>query len=150
MLDLTKIKIVLFDFEDALCVPTDRHKKDESWLGIETYSYCVAPQFMREFVRRCKANGIQMALLSDAVTYKVSEAMLRWVKETYSVDMENYCVNSWKAKAAMLQKLAQGHGLPPRNVLYIDSNSLSLKFATEDGFTACSPSEIAYYMETRK
>lgn len=149
MLDLNRIKLALFDFEDALCVPTERAGHDLNWLGHNTFAYCVAPQFMKQFVGDCMRRGIDIGLVSDADTYLIAASMLLWANETYGVEFENYMVSGWKQKVPMLHKLQASLQLAPHQILYIDSNSLSLKFASNDGFTACSPAEIAYYLEQR-
>ena len=147
MIDLDMTKAVLFDFEDVLCVPTIRSDAELNWLGKNPFAYCVAPNFMKKFVEKCKDAGIIMGLLVDVDTYLISASMIKWVEETYGVELNNYTVSAWKQKSAMLHRIHTDMEVQPEEILLVDSNSLSLKFAATNGFSYASPAEVAYYME---
>lgn len=158
MLKLEDICIALFDFDDTLCVHT---KRPQSWAlpdrqynrdvlaGVNPWWDGVAPAVMQEFVHLCLAMNIAVGLISSTGSYLRAEAKVHWVKENYGVDMPNYCVGSPDSKIWMAQSVCDYHHLTPDKVLFVDDLYDNLEKMGQEGFVACSPMEIVYFMEQR-
>ena len=157
MLDLNRIKLVAFDYDDTLCIH-QRHLEDKRYRG-ESHSVlilcgedewkdCLAPEFMKKFVRECQLRGIEMGLISCTDTYLRADAKLNWVNEQYGIKMKNYCVGTQEMKIPMLQDLQTSFKLQADEILYVDDMYAHLENASKKGFISCSPTEIACYVET--
>lgn len=156
MLDLTDVSLVLFDFDDTLCLhtrrpqskelPNERYSED-IFAGRNPWQDGVAPEVMKSFVRYCDKLGITMGLMSGTSSYLRAQKKVEWVKDFYGVTMENYCVNGQEFKLVMMQDLCRHFECEPMQILLVDDIFDNLERASEAGFYACSPMEVVYFME---
>lgn len=156
MLDLDKIKLAVFDYDDTLCIHQrylndSRYRGEANSLlilrGEDEWKDCLPPEFMKKFISICYNKDIDMGLISCTDTYIRAEAKLKWVYDNYGVRMKNYCVGRQDLKIPMLQDLKDAFKLRKEEILFIDDMYLHIDTAHEKGFISCSPAEIACYIE---
>lgn len=156
MVDLTNIKLVIFDFDDTLCIHYKHGytEDDELELTLKVYMSNKSPwcdhaknRHMQEFINECVERKLPMGMMSLVTSFKHSERKIHWIKEQYGVDMENYSVGNRKDKLKLLKSLALALGLDHRQILFIDDRSDTLNEVAENGFIAVSPMQIVNYVE---
>lgn len=159
MLDLEQIRVALFDFDDTLCIHTRRPQSKELpddvysarvFSGENPWPDGVAPRIMQEFVSLCAAQSVRLGLISGTSTHMRSEAKIAWVEKNYGVVMGNYCVGKQEFKQQMLHDICRHFHVQPSEVLFVDDAYANLEAASADGYIACSPMEVVYFMEQRQ
>ena len=155
MLDFMKVKLALFDFDDTLCIHTVRPQvRDEVaydvdiMCGKDPWPDGIVPQSMGGFVRMLDARSIPMGLISATNGFGRMKAKQEWVESHYGVHMDNYCVGTADRKLEMLAALQRRYAPIGRGeLLLVDDLYSTLDEAAKEGYMACSPMEIAWYME---
>ena len=158
MVDLTNIKLAVFDFDDTLCIhPKHGYTdKDELELELRVYKDETSPwskhsksRHMQEFINSCIEKKIHMGMMSLAPSFKHSERKIHWIKENYGVDMENYSVGNREDKLRLLKVLAQTFNIEHNKIMLVDDRSDTLNEAAKNGFVAVSPMQVVNYIESR-
>lgn len=152
VINLEKVKLVLFDFDDTLCVHS-KHKIDD-WdeydRGIVTGEYnwnnSSKNIYLDKFIVHCAGKGIEIGLTSVASTALHQERKLEWVRDNYGVILENYCVGDSKHKITLMKAIALGNKLDRDNILIVDDYCDTLYSAEEEGFQAATPIEVVNYV----
>lgn len=156
MTDLSNIQLALFDYDDTLCIHqthTERFKgsgESASLLtlkGVDEWKNCLVPKFMVKFLNILSNKDIKMGLISCTNTYIMSEAKVDWVYREYGIKMLNYCVGRQDLKIPMAKDLREFYNIEPNQILFVDDMFEHLVNASKEGFVACSPTEIACYIE---
>lgn len=159
MINLDKFKLVLWDFDDTLCFHSwHGSAKDEFdteynvgvLLGKDVYSTCQSNMFIKTFMQSVKEKGIRQGLISGTTSYIHMRNKENWVKEHYSISLENYCVCSQDMKLGMLFALAKANNLEHDEILIVDDFWNVLEKACDNGFQACTPMEIVNYVVKHK
>lgn len=162
MLKLDNVKIVLFDFDDILCIHQNHVSKPEyeqrcfikeivgditetsRWLDTSISTH------LKDFVIECKKRGLEIGLVSWVENCKVAEAKQRWAEKRYGVHFENYCTSTAEGKIEIMQGVADYRGLRPDQILLVDDWWQTLTNAANAGFQAASPMECVIFMENSK
>lgn len=158
MVDLTNIKLVIFDFDDTLCIhPKHGYtEEDEIELELKVYRDIKSPwsehaknRHMQEFIDECVEKGMKMGMMSLVSSFKHGERKIHWIKEQYGVNMENYSVGNREDKIRLLKVLMLTFNLDFKQIMIIDDRSDTLNEAAENGFIAISPMQIVNYIESK-
>ena len=157
MIDLEKVKLAIFDFDDTLPIHTnhrpftaeqaeDYHTRVLSG-DITVWDSCLVSDAMYDFVTMCLDKGIRTGLMSATDSYVHMVLKHDWVLLKYGVDMENFCVGSSDRKAPMLEYIAKANNLDNNEILLVDDLYSTLESASNLGFQCASPIEVAAYMD---
>lgn len=106
---LENLEMVLFDFDDTLCIHS--HRSDSYEELMEYLSYIHSGETFPKSWNKSKPNlqlkkfmdylaykNIPMGLISGVRDCKTAERKIKWVKENYGYLLENYCVSSREQK----------------------------------------------------
>lgn len=150
MIDLNKVKLVLFDFDDTLCFAADHGREMEGYgeamvKGDITYwgeTYCQPNEGIYRFMCKCRDMGIRMGLIS-AVDYVCTAInKINWVQAMYCFQLENWCVGERSQKVKMIQSLLNANGYKPEEILFVDDIFYALEEAYDLKVQVASPCEV--------
>lgn len=100
MQNIAKLKIILFDFDNTLCIHTDHTSGNEEYdskmvVGdMSVWKNCQVNEQMALFMNICEEKGIRMGLISTTESFRHMEAKQQFVKRMYGVNLENFCVGT--------------------------------------------------------
>ena len=155
MIDFSFIKIVLYDFDDTLCIH-EFHREDPNYnvkvllKGKDTWNTGKPNKQMKEFMELCFSKGIRQGLISATSSFKHMKGKEDWVKENYDISLENFCVCSADAKVDMMLTISEAYRLDPNQILIVDDFYDILDKASSKGFQACTPMEVVNFIMERK
>lgn len=142
-----KYKMVLFDFDDTLCVHL-HHVKDHPGLknffcDENPYEDCSSNKQLKDFMGILDA---RLGLISKVENGAVEiEAKMKWAADTYGYEFENFCVTG--SKAEMIEAIINHYGYERSDVLLIDDSYNVLRECDEfHGFDCCTPLEVVNLM----
>ena len=156
MIDFNKLKMVLWDFDDTLCVHKNHKNLAENDLtynvnvllkGKDAWKDCDANYHMRQFAINCKNSGVRQGLLSACNSSKHAQGKVDWVNDRYEIELENFCVGTPEQKLEMLLAIAEAYGFKRNEILLVDDYWRNFEDAANAGFQACTPIEIVNYIE---
>ena len=150
---LENLEMVLFDFDDTLCI--HNHRSDAYEEMMEYLSYIHSGETFPKSWNKAKPNlqlkkfmdylaykNIPMGLISGVRDCKTAERKIKWVKENYGYLLENYCVSSQEQKIIELKVLAKVNRLHENQIAIIDDLYPNLEKAESEGFVALSPMQV--------
>jgi hypothetical protein len=150
---LENLEMVLFDFDDTLCIHS--HRSDSYEELMEYLSYIHSGETFPKSWNKSKPNlqlkkfmdyladkNIPMGLISGVRDCKTAERKIKWVKENYGYLLENYCVSSQEQKIIELKVLAKVNRLHEKQIAIIDDLYPNLEKAESEGFVALSPMQV--------
>ena len=150
---LENLEMVLFDFDDTLCIHS--HRSDSYEELMEYLSYIHSGETFPKSWNKSKPNlqlkkfmdylaykNIPMGLISGVRDCKAAERKIEWVKENYGYSLENYCVSSQEQKMIELSTIAEVNGFHESQIALVDDYYENLGNAEKMGFTTFSPMEI--------
>lgn len=159
MIDLSRVKLVLFDFDDTLCIhskhwnhDSDGYNKamftgDTSWWERNSCEYS---KEMMKLVNYCRDNGIDMGLISAVEFCATSVTKLDWVKQKYGVDMKNFCTSAGQSsKKDMVNYIIRAYGLEADSILFVDDYYSHVSQVASLGVQAASPMEIVNWANNK-
>lgn len=103
MLDIKKIKIIMWDFDDTLCFHSDHTSPLDEFdtkynvdvlLGKDVYTTCSMNNSIKRFIDYAKKKNKRQGLISGTTSYIHMVNKKNWIKEHYGIELENYCVSS--------------------------------------------------------
>lgn len=156
MFNLKDIKLVLYDFDDTLCIHHGRGytEKDEDELDCKIYEGCNNPwkehdinRHMLCFMDKCKTLTIRQGLLSVVSSCPHGDAKVKWVENQYGFHLDNFCVGTKEEKIRALRLLSTALMLQRYEILVIDDRVDVLNEAARMGFIVWSPLEVVNYVE---
>lgn len=159
MINLDNTELVLFDFDDTLCIHRNHkdteegeHKYNVNILrhGEFTWKDCDISIHMKKFMQKCNEKDIRMGLISATMSYLHSQAKHDWVLENYEIDLENYCVGTFEGKLKMMLAISDAYSIQRERILIVDDLYENLGRAANNGFSACTPMEVVNYIESDK
>lgn len=115
---LENLEMVLFDFDDTLCIHSHRSDSYEDMMEYLSYIH-LSETFpkswnkskpnlqLKKFMDYLAYKNIPMGLISGVHDCKTAERKIKWVKENYGYLLENYCVSSQEQKIIELKVLAK-------------------------------------------
>ena len=155
---LQDIKLVLYDFDDTLCIHQKRGHTDYDEQDLSHRVYrgddnlwpnSVPNKHMGLFMKECEELGIKQGLMSLTPMFKQSTAKQKWVEDVYGVRLENYCVGSAEEKLKQMKILARVFGINREQILLIDDKTWTLNQVVISGFKGWSPMQVVNYIEER-
>ena len=159
MLDIKKIKIIMWDFDDTLCFHSDHTSPLDEFdteynvgvlLGKDVYSTCTMNYTIKRFIDYAKRENKRQGLISGVDCFIHAKNKENWVKEHYGIELENYCVSSQEMKLGMLIAVAKAFGYARDEILLVDDMCSNLERAANNGFQAASPVEVINFVEELK
>lgn len=160
MFDISQISMVLFDFDDTLCI----HSIRGSWTNQDTkryvtnaiknnasdYDYSIPNTQMRLFIQYCIDHNIEMGLLSHVQTIPEARRKINWVKDAYNVSLTDYSVGSRENKIPMLRCIADAKNIFHSEILLVDDMVLTLDEAADADFQTATPMEIVNFVNNQR
>lgn len=159
MLDIKKIKIIMWDFDDTLCFHSDHTSSLDEFdtkynvdvlLGKDVYTTCSINNSIKRFIDYAKKKNKHQGLISGTTSYIHMINKKNWIKEHYDIELENYCVSSQEMKLGMLIAVAKVFGYARDEILLVDDMCSNLERAADNGFQAASPVEVINFVEKNK
>lgn len=156
MIELDKVKVALWDFDDTLCIhyhhgsskeETHKYNLNVFKYGTKAWDGCKPSKTMKGFIDVLKEKGIKQGLISATTSAKHMNSKVEWVLENYGIELENYCVSSFEEKLEMMITIADALSIKREEILIIDDYWENLERAANNGFQACSPMEIVLMFE---
>ena len=159
MLNIDNVKLVLFDFDDTLCIHKKTNNYDKKTYNVEMingnisyWEHCNSTinKQMKTFMNECASKGIEMGLIS-AVDFACSaDNKIKWASEKYGHILKNYCTGSTEAKKRMIGALMDAKRLNPNQILFIDDLYSNINDAVELGVQVAIPMEIVNYINDKE
>lgn len=155
MFDLTKTDMVLFDFDDTLCIHSERgawSAQDYEQFVVNTirnktnYPHSACNAQMRKFLQYCSQMNIATGLISHVGSAREAESKTIWIYQVYGVSIADYSVSSREKKVPMLQAIAKANGLSCKRIMLVDDMCITLDEAADAGFQTATPMEIVNFV----
>lgn len=155
MINFEKLEMVLFDFDETLCIHTKHEDQDyvqfcsNVLLNREkAWSDCSPSTHMKKFMDICQKRYISMGLISAASEYFTMLYKAKYVLENYGIALENFCVGKIELKVPTMKAISEAYNIEPSNMLIVDDNVPTIMSAIDAGFQACSPMEVVNFVES--
>lgn len=154
MIDLNKVKMVLFDFDETLCVHEghttniDNVGYAASLLekGVHHFNGNEKNIQMEKFIDLCVERGIEVGVISVCASSIEMEAKCQWATEVYKHPFKNCCVDTAEHKIDMLEALSRVHAVWKSEIAIVDDLIFTVSRAADAGFTAWTPMEVINYV----
>lgn len=158
MIKNENLKIVLFDFDDTLCIHNRSiHYSDEEYYKLLIHSSewwtkigCEPSKHMKEFMLLMKSQGTRLGLISQTDSYIHMIRKNEWVQTNYEIELENFCVACNVSKVNMMIALSKAYNIRRNTILLVDDKESILCEAVNNGFQAASPMEVVNYITDEK
>lgn len=157
MIDMDKVKIALFDFDDTLCIHAQHGDEEEDHfvknmiLGKDhwTEKGCVPNKQIHSFLLYCKGIYVRIGLISWTGSFLHMKTKQKWAEEKYHpVKFENFCVGTLEGKIEIMQGLCEAYGYAREQILIVDDLYKTLSVAENRGFQACTPMEVVNFVNS--
>ena len=154
MIRFDLLKMVLYDFDDTLCIHTNhtsnedqvhRHEVDVLVHGKDTWNGGSINNHMKEFMKLCTKFGLRQGLIS-ATTPHHSAPKCEWVEANYGIKLENFCVSRAEDKSRTMWAIKDAYNYRRDQVMIVDDYWKVLEMAANAGFQAYSPMQIVNYI----
>lgn len=155
MINFDKVKLVLFDFDDTLCIHRDHGSGGDREYnramilgdcGWWDRRGCKPSVFMGKFMQLCVNSGKQMGLISVVEFSCAAAVKLSWVEANYGYVLRDYCTGSFEGKVQIIQAILDSSDLQPENMLFVDDLYANLAAVEKLGVQVCSPMEVINYV----
>lgn len=162
MIDLQKLKVVVFDFDDTLCVHTEHGSYDRQ----KTRDYFKAmingknwwdangakpSKAMQMFIDLLKERDIPMYLCSAVTSSIHATRKVAWVSKKYGVYMSDLCVAEPEDKLNALLALVDALSVERDSILIVDDYYAVVESVANAGFQSATPVEaIEFYEDTKQ
>lgn len=152
MVDLNSIRLCFMDFDDTICLITDRNPNpDYCRAMIEgDKSYFKGPhraigKGIPEFINYCKDKGIKLYGLTYSHSNIIWRAEMGWIRDTFGEDkFEDLIISSTREyKIEILKMFSEVYKLGRSQILFVDDAVDITDKAFDAGFCVASPQEIA-------
>lgn len=158
MIKNENLKVVLFDFDDTLCIHNrSTHHSDEEYYESLIHSSewwtkigCEPNKHMKEFMLLMKSQGTRLGLISQTDSYIHMIRKNEWVQTNYGIELENFCVACNVSKVNMMISLNKAYNIRRNKILLVDDKESILCEAVNNGFQAASPMEVVNYVTDEK
>lgn len=158
MIQIDKLKMVLYDFDDTLCIHLQHDYDENNKQSIHLHNVNIlkygkdcynenttTSTHMKKFMKTCEKLGIRQGLISATTSYEHFISKQEWVKERYGINLENFCVGTVEAKQEILLAIADAYEYDRDEILVVDDMWQTLSQAALNGFQTCTPIEIVIY-----
>ena len=159
MIFLEDIKLVLFDFDDTLCIHQIRKKGNSNNFNIAMLNRdinywdcknCYPNHQMKIFMKLCASIHVDMGLISAVTSCCEAENKIQWIFEKYGFKLKNYCTGNAENKINIIKALLQSSALTPQNILFVDDQYINILSVSELGLQTAMPLEIINYINDLK
>lgn len=159
MIDIQKVKMILWDFDDTLCFHSDHSSPLDEFdteynvgvlLNQDVYSTCDMNYTIKRFMDYAKRENKRQGLISGVTCFIHASNKENWVKEHYDIVLENYCVGSQEMKLGMMLAIAKACDYTRDEILLVDDVWENLERAADNGFQSATPVEIINFVEEYK
>ena len=154
-MNLEKIKMILWDFDDTLCFHSDHSSPADKFdteynvkvlKGLDVYSTCNINCDILKFMQYANKKNIRQGLISGTTCYIHMKNKLEWVKTHYGITLENFCVSSQEMKLGIMLAIAEAFGFEHDEILLVDDFWENLERAADNGFQSATPVEVINYV----
>lgn len=154
--NLQDLDMVLFDFDDTLCIHAEHggsEELDQEWMvkvlrkGAAAWEKCSINESMKLFMEECLNCNLQMGLISTVESEKHAKGKFDWVIKNYGIILENFCVSTFEGKLDMMLAISKAYGIPKEKILIVDDYWKNLERAANAGFKACTPMEVVNWVK---
>ena len=153
MIPFEKLNMVLFDFDNTLCIHEKYNKSGSSdqynadvIAGKDCWKTGRPNIHIKKFIQLCQDNKIVTGLMSATMSFKHMEGKNNWVQNNYGIQLENYCVGKSDDKLVMLIAIANAFNWDRQTILLVDDDWNIVKSAASAGFQAATPMEVVNYI----
>ena len=157
MIDLSKVKIVLFDFDDTLCI----HRKADNF-DIDSYNVAMvkggtsywdmmgsAPnKQMKVFMNKLSEDDVELGLISATKLSCTGANKIEWVKLNYGYTLKNYCSGDFEGKVQIIKALITANNFSPDEVLFVDDLYSNIDAVAKLGVQVATPMEVVNYINS--
>ena len=158
MINGSKLKVVVFDFDDTLCIHAQHGSfvegrtrnyfssvmKDHSWWDSIQSKPSAALKVLIDFL---KEREIPMYLCSVIESSIHGIRKVEWVAEKYGVTMSNLCVKSPEYKIDACVALADHLNVARESILIVDDYHRVIEWAENAGFQSATPIEAIEFSD---
>lgn len=155
MIDLSGVKVALFDFDDTLCI----HRKADNF-DIGSYNVVMvkgeasywdimgsAPnKQMKAFMDKLSVDNVELGLISATSFMCTSVNKIEWVKRKYGYTLKNYCTGDFDSKVQIIKALISADNLSPDEILFVDDLYSNVDAVAELGVQVATPMEVVNYI----
>lgn len=152
-MNLANIRYAFMDFDDTLCVVTDREYHDEDYrksmvIGDWTYydrTGRLIGKGMREFIKKCSRIEIKLYGLTYSYSSLVRLPKLMWCDDKFGKGTFKDMITtaSREYKIDVLKQFADTYDIERSQILLVDDGVDILDLAHNEGFSTYSPQQIA-------
>lgn len=153
LLDINKIKIVLFDYDNTVCLhPRHNSEPSQPFInrvfkeGSSAWSHCSTNAQLADFMSLLKDLNIRMGLISATKYYPIMVAKLLWVKEKYGYNLENFCSGASEDKVKILEAISDTYGYSKEEIMIIDDYWLVCETCADAGFVSWTPMQVVNFI----
>lgn len=155
MINFDKVKLILLDFDDTLCIHRDHRSGDDREYnkamvlgdcGWWDRRGCKPSVFMKKFMQLCVNSGKQMGLISVVEFSCAAAVKLSWLEANYGYVLRDYCTRNLDGKVHAIQAILDSSDLQPENILFVDDFYPNLVAVEKLGVQVCTPMEITNYV----
>ena len=155
MVDLSKVKVAFFDFDDTLCVHrylnVNRPTRDEWDKAIVTGSkdwysntkYCVPQPAIQAFVHTMAKNNVVCHCLTWSELNLLEGARRKFLDEHYDKIIDKiYITGSRDGKLKVMDKYVNLLGYKPEELLLIEDHPVTIDECRKAGYSVLTVSEL--------
>lgn len=157
---LKGIKVVLFDYDDTLCIHdnflTERRSSEEWWDSCfrdngEWYTdeyQCKASKQMDRFALDIQKLGIPMHILTWSNTNMHEFARRRFLQINYEANFDRiFIVGERHIKVKLAEQLCRHMGISKYELLLVDDHPMTREEFKDAGFQVTSPSSVMVWYQ---
>lgn len=151
--DMDHLMLILWDFDDTLCIHSSRVPMDHATYyrellskGIHLWDGCRINDELSVFLGLAHEFEIHQGLISATASPLCAEAKTECVYKHYEVYLDNYCVATNDDKISMMNAISSAYDIPKDRILIIDDSYDVLTKAEANGYYSASPVEIITYI----
>ena len=157
MIVLDNIEMVMFDFDDTLCIhqkhaysEKDNREYQKCVLkkSEHLWSDCDINKQMKVFMQMCADYGMHMGLISAVELCSTGALKAKWVEKKYGFSLEGCCVGRRKDKTDMLIALSDAYSIPRERIMIVDDHPMVIEDVALAGFVAVTPMQVVNYVNS--
>lgn len=154
MFDFSGIELVIFDFDDTLCI----HINHGDWINYHKHllernvindylntDNCVPMPYMKEFIYKCMESKLKRICLTHAPYDYVMGAKKEFLDFYYGKDAMNdfYCCGRREDKVGFIRTYCNSFYMNPSSVLVVEDHPTTLEEVKQMGCRIMTPQEVA-------
>lgn len=145
MIDIEKVKLILWNLEDSACFDCNYKSEDVIKDGINLFDICTVNKDIQEFMYLSKSCRIRQGIISTAFGC-VWLLRNNHLVQRYEVGIESHTLNELSFKLGMIKALQEIRGYKSGEILLVDTVKDDVS-ELDDGFQLCTPTEISTFVQ---